>query len=274
MARTDSLPNFLKDVADAIREKKGISVEIIAADFDTEIESISGGTPNLQSKNVTVTDNGTQNITADSGYDGLSNVGITANVQPDLETKSITITENTTTTITPTQGKDGLSSVSVTTNVSGGGEDTIIIDLTKLEGESNPYFYYSIIEIKDLNISALTSTRNMFSGYKNLKKIGQLNTLNVENMNTMFSNCEKLETVSILNTSKVKQMNSIFNGCTSLTDTSLDNILQMCINTTSEYTKTKTLAQLGFSATNYPTSRIQALPHYQDFIDAGWTIGY
>ena len=35
------------------------------------------------------------------------------------------------------------------------------------------------------------------------------------------------------------------------------------------------LAQLGITDTTaYPTSRIQALPHYQDFLDAGWTIGY
>lgn len=43
MARTDSLGNFLTDVADAIREKKGTSEAIQASDFDTEIESISGG---------------------------------------------------------------------------------------------------------------------------------------------------------------------------------------------------------------------------------------
>ena len=39
-----------------------------------------GGTPNLQGKSITITENGTQNISADAGYDGLSNVGITTNV--------------------------------------------------------------------------------------------------------------------------------------------------------------------------------------------------
>lgn len=43
MARTDNLTNFLTDVADSIREKKGTTESIKASDFDTEIESISGG---------------------------------------------------------------------------------------------------------------------------------------------------------------------------------------------------------------------------------------
>lgn len=45
MARTDTLGNFLTDVADAIREKKGTTNTIPASEFDTEISSIeTGGT--------------------------------------------------------------------------------------------------------------------------------------------------------------------------------------------------------------------------------------
>ena len=40
MARTDTLPHFLTDVAGAIREKKGTEETIQASDFDTEIASI------------------------------------------------------------------------------------------------------------------------------------------------------------------------------------------------------------------------------------------
>lgn len=43
MARTDNLTNFLTDVANAIRSKKGTSELIQASSFDTEIESIEAG---------------------------------------------------------------------------------------------------------------------------------------------------------------------------------------------------------------------------------------
>lgn len=41
MARTDNLTNFLTDVADAIRGKKGTTGIIQASNFDTEISNIS-----------------------------------------------------------------------------------------------------------------------------------------------------------------------------------------------------------------------------------------
>lgn len=43
MANTSNLSAYLKDVADAIREKKGIEEQIPAANFDTEIRSIETG---------------------------------------------------------------------------------------------------------------------------------------------------------------------------------------------------------------------------------------
>ena len=48
MARTNTLGNFLTDVADAIREKKGTTGTIPASNFDTEIASIeTGGGPTV-----------------------------------------------------------------------------------------------------------------------------------------------------------------------------------------------------------------------------------
>ena len=52
------------------------------ANLATAIDSIpaGGGAPSLQSKSATYTTNGTNTITPDEGYDGLSSVDVTVNV--------------------------------------------------------------------------------------------------------------------------------------------------------------------------------------------------
>ena len=127
-----------------------------------------------------------------------------------------------------------------------------------------------------LDTSEVTTFYNTFSGCTNLVKIPQLDTSKVTTMRYAFTGCTYLKYIPILNTSALNtnsSFQSTFNGCLHLTDTSLDNILQMCINATN-YNGTKTLVQLGFVSANYQASRIEALPHYQAFVNAGWSIGY
>lgn len=127
-----------------------------------------------------------------------------------------------------------------------------------------------------LDTSSATTTSQMFYSCSSLISIPLLDTSSVTDMTNMFSGCSALKEVPILNTSAITGtgLSNIFWACVKLSDTSLDNILQMCIKTTS-YTGTKTLAGIGVSnPTAFPASRIEALPHYQDFIDAGWTMGY
>lgn len=131
----------------------------------------------------------------------------------------------------------------------------------------------SLTTIPLLDTGSVANMGSMFFGCSALTTIPLLNTTNVTSMSSMFNSCTSLTTIPLLDTSSVTSMNNMFQSCPALTDESLDNILQMCINATS-YTGVKTLAKLGFNSNKYPVSRIQALPHYQDFIDAGWTIGY
>lgn len=56
-----------------------------------------------------VTENGTQDVTNYKKVD--------VNVEPNLEEKTVTITTNGTTEVTPTSGKDGISKVTINTNV-------------------------------------------------------------------------------------------------------------------------------------------------------------
>lgn len=94
------------------------------------------------------------------------------------------------------------------------------------------------------------------------------------NITSYFKGMTKLKDVPILDLSNVNVATSMFYTCASLTDQSLDNILVSLINISPNYARSKTLSEIGLSSVYYPANKIQALPHYQDFINAGWTIGY
>lgn len=149
-------------------------------------------------------------------------------------------------------------------------------DIT-VTGTSLQYAFSRTVGLKKLSLIDTSNITNMFAmcqGCENLEEIAQIDTSKVVTFSSAFNGCLKLATVPQLDTSSATNIMNIFNNCPSLSDKSLDNILLMCININPNYTDTKTLYRMGFRATNYPTSRIQALPHYQDFVGAGWTIGY
>lgn len=154
-------------------------------------------------------------------------------------------------------------------------QDTWVVS-TNLD--SKFYNNKTINYMPTVDTSTATNMRSMFWGCANLYGIAPLDTSNVENIYEMCRNCSNLIDFPLIDASKITsdtKKSGMFSNCSKLSDKSLDNILQMCIGMTSLVgSATKTLASLGFVVGNYPESRIQALPHYQDFINAGWTIGY
>lgn len=265
-----------------------------------------GSTPQLQDKSITITENGTQNVTADSGYDGLNSVEVTTNVSGGggLDWSAIGYED------TPQGIIDGYNyaleiknnwDATSTMPYKFQNDKNLIfmpfVDITKSSDLNNMFEYCSyLMEVANLDYSKASQLQYIFDSCSNLKSISNFNvTGNIQNaflscgkletlqgniktnsLRSTFSGCTNLKSVPVIDVSSASSSNAFqntFQNCTNLTDTSLDNILQTCISAVS-YTGTKTLARLGFTATNYPASRIQALPHYQDFIDAGWTIGY
>ena len=291
MARVDSLGHFLTDVADAIREKKGTSDTIQASEFDTEITNLpSGGSShawsaigyNGEPKSFQEMFDYSKEI-----YDNWDNTIIDLNYKfsgdknliwfPLVDTSNVTNMGSMFNNCTLLKEVPQLNTSNVINMSSMFSYCTSLkeipqFDTSKVANMGSMFNNCTLLkEVPQLNTSNVINMSSMFSYCTSLKEIPQFDTSNVTNMSGMFQQCDLLENVPQFDTSNVTNMSNMFNLCNKLTDTSIDNILQFCI--TSEI-ENGTLKYLGFNSNVYPVNRIEALPHYQDFLDAGWTIGY
>lgn len=133
--------------------------------------------------------------------------------------------------------------------------------------------YTNLLIVPMIDTSNITTFTNSFKNCANIVDFPLLNTSKATGFSNVFNNCTNLQNVPVLDTSKADNFNGFFSNCKKLSETTLNNILIMCINATA-YKGTKTLYYLGLRSANYSAATIQALPKYQEFITAGWIIGY
>ena len=74
MARTNTLGNFLTDVASAIRKKKGTTDTILASNFDTEIESIETGGGSTVTKGIIINEFDENGYATDVSVVGMTSI--------------------------------------------------------------------------------------------------------------------------------------------------------------------------------------------------------
>ena len=211
MARTNTLGNFLTDVADAIRKKKGTTDTILASNFDTEIASIESGVDINEYLSDTITK-------GDSSLGGwtktiiklrspLTIEGTDAtymfyrcllNELPQIDTSSVTNMRN------MFSGCINLATIPQ-------------LDTSSVTNMSNMFYGCgSLTIIPQLDTSSVTNMSDMFCNCTSLATIPQIDTSSVINMNNMFSNCIHLTTIPQLNTSNVTNMSYMFSGCARL----------------------------------------------------------
>lgn len=211
---------------------------------------------NYANANVSVREpTGTYNITQNGTYNIKQYAEVDVNTP--VPTGTMNITQN------------GNYDVSQYANASVAIDKNTKITTTFDNNASKPHNH--IVEIPIIDTSAVTNGNQMFEGYQQLVTLPQIDTSSMTSFQYMFRRCYALTNVPILDTHLVTIFRDTFTDCTSLSNQSLDNILVMCINATS-YTGTKRLSVLGIRTTTYSQELIESLPHYQDFVDAGWTI--
>ena len=132
----------------------------------------------------------------------------------------------------------------------------------------------SLLYLYELDLSSCTTCYRAFYNCTSLYSAPYLNNIRTGgNFQQMFWNCSSLKVLPLYNLGSPSNLTNMFQGTGSnLEETSRINILVMLAACT--YSGTKTLAHLGFTASMYSAASWQALPHYNDFVSAGWSIGY
>lgn len=132
----------------------------------------------------------------------------------------------------------------------------------------------SLNYLYELDLSSCTTCYRAFQNCTSLEHAPYLRNIRTGgNFQQMFWNCSSLKTLPPYILGSPSNLTNMFQGTGSnLDENSRRNILSMLAACT--YSGTKTLAHLGFTSSMYSAASWQALPNYNDFVTAGWSIGY
>lgn len=196
-----------------------------------------------------------------------------------LQSKEITITENGEQTITPDSGYDGLRRVDITTNVSGGGKyspqiiqfqgftgtsldnETQNLDTSNITNMENMFERCSNLTTLDLSGFDTSNVTNMYSMFGNCKSLTNLdisnfNTTALTNVRSMFQYCENLGKITLGENFKkdFTKMDSLFSNCKNLETIDLENLkLDKADSTANMFNNCKKLKRIDLSEWKCPS---------------------
>jgi len=223
MARTDTLGHFLTDVAEAIRTAEGSTDTITASDFDTRIESLSGGggsghdwsligynaEPTFISDSYDYAKQIYENwdVTQTSLY-GKYNYDCQLTIFPKVDTSNVTNFSS------MFQNARGLKEVD--------------LDITSATNISNIFSNcFSLQSLKIKGGQNITSYNNFCSDLYSLQNVNfsEINTSNMTSMSGMFQNCRSLKNIDLryLDTSRLQKTDWLFYDCRSLSRVDMRN---------------------------------------------------
>lgn len=226
MARIDNLSNFLSDVAEAIRTKKGTTDTIPASNFDTEIASIEGGSK-YAPKYITF-----------YNYQGKDLTEETAN----LDTSNITDMSNI------FYGNKNLHDIDISAwNTSN------VTNMQNAFYNCNTFNSNTTLDFSNWVTSKVTNMSGMFYGNISVVSLdlSSFITSEVTNVSAMFRNCTSLSRLDIRNftfekcTSTGNMLYGVKTDCLIIVKSQTEK--DFILNIRNDLTNVKTVAELETS---------------------------
>ena len=285
MARTNTLINFLTDVASAIKTKKGDNTPIQASNFDTEIANLPGGSSYNWSQigyseepdAIQESFNYAKNI-----YDNWDNTITDRKKEFQNDRKMIFFPD-----VDMSHVTDASYMFQYAPLIQVGDN----FDFSNLSNASY-MFYYSALKylnnvelnnyvttvsmfesINDLQINNFVSTGSYSSSSYNNNKNVLINNLSIRSgTRTLFISCENLDIKKITNyDNHTSRSYSLLSNCT-LTNDAVDEFLKYFKTLTDQSSGNKKLSTMGFSQANCDQAILSS--EWADLQSAGWTTGY
>ena len=184
--------------------------------------------PKLQDKSITITENGTQNITFDNEYDGLNNVEVITNIEGvsgKYAPRYIAFRGYTGTELNEEIANLDTSNITNMTSMFNGCSSLQTLDLSNFNMSKSSDFgnmFYGCTSLTSLILPrAFPNVMSFTYAFYNCSKLKSIDMKSVEFMNgisNMFYGCTLLETIDMSNTEITKSidMQRAFQNCKAL----------------------------------------------------------
>lgn len=202
MSKQNNLTDFLTDVADAIREKKGTTDKINPQDFSDEIKGIK-----------------TSVYTGHVDVEGLKAIGWDDDDIAYFQEHGVNWMEEDDEYYKVSDDNKALYGVLTADNIQEYKDKIVWLPKIDVYGKKCSYLFQGCTNMKGiplLDISKSTDIRYMFDNCSSLSTIPCFDFSNTTFMNTTFKSCYSLMHVPIVGGTNNGNITSLFNGCSSL----------------------------------------------------------
>lgn len=206
MAKNDNLTDFLTDVADAIREKKGTTELINPQDFSAEIASIESG--------------GGNGWTGHADAEGLKAIGWTEDDIAYYQENGVDWNEEDDHLHLVSDDNKALYGVLTADNISKYKDRIVYLPKIDTSALTSMFYKFSncreMVALPFIDTSRVTNMSGVFNGCYSLRTIPPIDFSKAETLEYAFWQCLNLRRMPPIDTSSATNLNAMFYQCVSL----------------------------------------------------------